>query len=394
MNPYQRGESVTDPFAESPVPAAHRVVLVPDAEGRLVIFGRDLGALAQALDWVAPAAKLVSELLGGGSEAGIQGRFFTIRPEDEIAYDRLKKAAAGNGYVYGSLRDDSGFAHAMAFREVDGAPVAPAQLPSSVMLATAVQSAAIEQRLAGIEKALEAVGTDVATMLRLLRRDHEASVVAAADVLREVTATTRRTGRISAADWDRIAGLEETVRHRWLAVVDEMQEFGEKLKLTGRIADDRRIPRTLSAARWTQLVQQSYGLERAGLQWASAYALKLQQDGQDDPIAVERVHGSLRALADRRDAIIEGVIATLNGAPTARRRSTWELLLKEGVPGGRHRDSTDLQELASFRTDTQSGSQAYVELAQLDYSPLILEAAVDSTEADFAPVQVAVTAGS
>ena len=393
MESNMREESVSDPFAGSEVPGVHRVVLVPEDEGRLVIFGRDLGALAQSLDWVTPAAKLLSELLGGGSEAGLQGRYFTIRPEDEIAYDRLKKAAAGDGYVYGSLRNDSGFAHAMAFREADGAPVAPAQLPSSVVLATAVQLAVIEQRLDRIEEALEAVGTGVAAMLSLLRRDHAASVVAAADVLREVTETTRRTGRISAADWDRIAGLDKTVRRRWLAVIDEMQEFGETLKLTGRIADDRRIPRTLSAGRWSQLVQQSYGLERAGLQWASAYALKLQQDGQDDPVAVERVHESLRTLADRRDAIIAGVIATLNEAPTAKRRSNWELLLKEGVPGGRRHDSTDLRELARFRRDTQSGSQAYLEFAQLDYSPLILEAVFDTTEADFAPVQVASTAG-
>ena len=237
-------------------------------------------------------------------------------------------------------------------------------------------------------------GTDVEAILNLLRRDQAASVAAAADVLREVTATIRRTGRISAADWDRIAGLDETVRRRWLAVIDELQEFGEKLKLTGRVADDRHIPRKLSAGRWSQLVQQSYGLERAGLQWTSAYALKLQQDGQDDPVAVERVHGSLRTLADKRDAIIAGVIATVNDAPTAKRRSTWELLLKEGVPRGRHRDSTDLQKLASFRRDTQSGSQTYLEFAQLDYSPLTLEAAFDSAEADFAPVQVASTAGS
>lgn len=393
MESHLGEQSVSDAFAGSLAPEAHRVVLVPEDEGRLVIFGRDLGALAPSLDWAAPAANLILELLGGGSEAGLQGRYFTIRPEDEIAYDRLKKAAAGDGYIYGSLRNDSGFAHAMAFREVDGAPVPPSQLPSSVMLATAVQFAAIEQQLVRMEDALEAVGTDVAAMLSLLRRDHGASVAAAADVLREVTESTRRNGRISTADWDRIAVLEETFRRRWLAVVDEMQEFGEKLDLTGRIADDRRIPRTLSAGRWSQLVQQSYGLERAGLQWASAYALKLQQDGEADPVAVEGVHGSLRMLADRRDAIIADVIATVNAAPTTKRRRNWELLLKEGVPGGRHRDSTDLQGLMSFRREIQSGSQTYLELAQLDYPPLTLEASFESADADLSQIQVASTSG-
>ena len=369
-------ESGCDPADRSYAQYGRRVILVPEDDGQIVIFGRDLGEWAQTLDWAVPTAQFLYELLGGGNEAGIQGRCFTIRPEDEAAYDQLRKAAAGNGYIYGSLRDESGFAHAMAFREMDGAPVTAPQLPVSLMLATAVQLAAIEQQLARLEEVLETVGANVETILSLLRSDHAAAAAAAAEVLREITETVRRTGRLSCADWDRVAGLDETVRHRWLAVLAEMHDFRARFELTGGIKDDRHISRTLSAERWRQLVQQSYGLERAGLQWASAYAIKLQQDSQEDPIAVDRVHDWLRSLADRRDEIIGDVTAMDQESPRTKRRSNWELLGSEGIPLGRQRDQRDLRALVSFRKEIQSGSQPYIEFAELAHVRLTPEDSV------------------
>lgn len=350
-----------------------RVILVPKDGGEVVVFGRELGAWAQTLDWAVPTAKFLFDLLGGDEKAGIQGRCFTIRPEDEPFYDRLKKTAAGEGYIYGSLRDDSGFAHAMAFQEVDGAPVSAPGTSSSLMLATAVQLAAIEQRLANIEEALEVVGANVGKIVKLLHRDHAAAAASAAVVLGEVTGNIRREDRLSAADWDRITGLEQTVRQRLLAVLDEMQEFRDRFELTGRIQDDRRIPRTLSADRWRQLVQQAYGLERAGLQWASAYAVKLQQDGEYDSVAVDRVHDWLEALAHRRDEIIADVVAMAQEAPRTRRRSNWELLWTKGVPAGRMRDDRDLRALASFREEVESGCRPYMEFDELSLPTLVLE---------------------
>lgn len=337
------------------------VLLVPRPNGDAVVFETAPDEVDR-LSWSLPAVQALSQLLGNPG-APVRGRLFTIRPQDEALLSRLQKVSAGDGYIRGTLRDETGFRHQMAFKETDAVSSSPSVDPALVV--TAAQLASIQQQLGRIEDVLEDVAATVEEIIEALRRDQAARVAGAVDILAEVAATTQRNQRISRSDWDRISGLEQVVRHSLIAVVVEMEGFAEEYQPTGRLATDRRLPRRLSGTRWQSLVHQSFALNRAGLQWAAAYASKLSQDGEYDSEAVAAAFQSIDRLAQRRNRALEHVLDVVRDAPTAVPHPVWRHLLTTGIPVGRSKDAHDLQKLTDLRDQLRAtGAHIYEELDQ------------------------------
>jgi hypothetical protein len=246
----------------------------------------------------------------------------------------------------------------MAFREAQAPASAPAAPPvDPLMLAMAAQLVAIQEQLVQIEDQLEDLSLSVESIKDLLERDHAAQAAAAVAILSDVAETTRQTGRVSGADWDRIATLDHTLRHRLIACVDELESFASRLEFRGDLRADHQLVKELSPERWEQLLQQTVALEHASFAWIASYALKLQQDGEFDPDAIERSIDTISELLRRRDAARTAVLAAADSGPHASRRSNLELLVTTGIPKGRAIDRHRLDALKEFRGSLTSASQ-------------------------------------
>lgn len=339
-------------FADASSRGGVPVVLVPRPTGDAVLFDASEPS-SETLHRALPLVEMLGRLLDRPG-VPVRGRLFSIRPQDEAVFGQLKKIAAGDGYIRGTLTDDGLFHHQMAFREVD---LTASQAPPAInpmMLAVTAQLAAIQQQLHRIEDTLEGVTVTVEQILEHLHRDQAAQAAINVRTIAEVIATLHRTQRLSEADWDRINGLEQLVRQRLLAVVDEMGEFERKYKPTGALNKDKRLHRRLCGSRWQVLVQQSYALERAGLQWTTAYATKRQQDGEPDAMAVSAAQELFEELACRRDAALQAVLETARNGPKAVARSTWHHLVTTGIPRGRSEDARNLHHLEVFRSQLEA----------------------------------------
>jgi hypothetical protein len=257
----------------------------------------------------------------------------------------------------------------MAFREVDAQSIRPGVEPDPAALVAAAQLAAIQEQLKRIEDALEQINLTTNEILDLMRRERAASAVSAVSVVNEVHETVNRTGRISDADWGRVVGVEETMRARLLEVVEEMCDFEDRFKLTGDIDDDRRILQELSAERWGQLVGQAYLLETGLLRWAAIYSLKLNQDQNADPTAVERTRELPMELGRRRDRAVSRVLKRASRGPHAQRRSLKMMMRDRGIPAGLLGDRRDVYALTAFREEVVVGSAVYAELETAAVSP-------------------------
>lgn len=359
-------------------PNDHDVIVMPHGDDEVVVFGRGLGEWTELLDRAMPVIGQIVGLLGetdATSNDGIGVRYFRIRPEDEAAFRRYQRSFTEDGYFRATLRNEDGFAHQLAFKETEPAAVASQPPLDPSMLLAAAQLAAIQQQLARMEDVLDEIVVDLQAIIENLQRNQAASAAAAVSVLREVTENRMRGGRLSSADWDRIAGVEETVRQQLIAVVDEMVDFADHLYLTGRLAEDRKLPKRLSPGRWRSLVEQSSVLASAGLQWVAAYSVKLQQDDEYEAEAVEAAYETFAELIRRRGDAIATVDDAMATAPVAARRSTRELLFSDGIPVGRAKDTRDLAALERFRSELCASTQPFAEMAALPPPVLALQQA-------------------
>lgn len=308
------------------------VVLVPAGRGQVVAFPWEKLQRA-AREQAIPVAQALIQLLSSPSTAPSR-HVFALRPEDEAALRTLRTVSTGEDYFRGFLFDERGkIAHHVALRDVTrDLDAAPVTTPGELVMAA--QMAAILERLEQIQDGLDEIRFDVGKTLEYLQRDAASDIVAAVTTVHAVHANYATGGRLHQTDWSRIAGLEQVITHRHVAVVAEMERMATSLRFNGKLDHDRKLSHQYPASRFAELVHQEVFLAQAGWEWATLYGAALINEGVADVAALESSDMRHQELSDRARAAVDRIQKTLEMAPEPKMSSLIELIIGPKGRGG------------------------------------------------------------
>lgn len=182
----------------------HALVLGP--AGMLGEWGSQEQSLAPTLvDVVNGLAMTAPSPQGMVTEFG--GGLLRLTPEAKVLLAKYGPTMTDGGGVMGVVRGADGqFKGLLLFQEVSNLTSVAANLP------TLMASLALQAQLSVIERKLDAIQGDVATIIRDGRIEMLAEARAVLDIVGDVYSEVAASGSITEDDWDRVGPLELPIR--------------------------------------------------------------------------------------------------------------------------------------------------------------------------------------
>ncbi len=254
-----------------------------------------------------------------------------------------------DGYFRGTLVDGDGkFTHQVLLKEVNEKGVTALDPLSA---ANAVQIAAMQAQLERMEGLLEHGIAVIEAIKGHLEVQQAAEINAALGTLRRVYADTQgRDGVLGEIDWTRLAHLEYRLSKGLDAVEQELESVAHLLRFTGEAAKDVEVIKGLTANRVQTLVQMHLALEAGLRHWVYLMAVRKQELGEHDPIAIERHYVALDASTAHRQRLVDRILTEIESAAHAEGRPWHELLFGTGLPRGWAVDERRVNAVEEFKS--------------------------------------------
>lgn len=331
-------------------PYRGEVLIRPLGTREVLLVGVDDGAEGWA-PVAAAVADAVRAALGVKDGTPIGERRFTLSPESlaRLDTDRTQNV---DGYFRGVLMDGEGkYSHQILLKEAHDAPVGID--PVGVMVA--VQLAAMQAQLDRMEALFERGVAKIEAIRDHLEVQQAAEANAALAAIGRVYAdVTARGGTVGEVDWSRLAHLEHTLGRALDAVDQELEHVAARLRFTGKAATDIKTVNRFDPDRVVLLVRMHLALEEGTRRWVYLMGLRKHEQGEHDPVAIERHYADLEAAAHHRQDLVGQILSTVESARRAEGRPWPELLLKQGLLGGWKVDADRVAEVEAFKAAVKS----------------------------------------
>lgn len=152
-------------------------------------------------------------------------RTFAMHPQDLRIWDQGVHHGS-EGYSWATVWGaDNKIDAQMRIKELQSIPAALDPLT----LYTAVAVAQLQAQVEALTELVEGVAEDVKTIIRFLRIEQEADVLAAVGIIIDVQQGSRAAGRVTGHDWSRVATLEHVLLKQHGALLMELAHDADSL---------------------------------------------------------------------------------------------------------------------------------------------------------------------